>query len=43
MTNILEDEGDEIGVLVSRKEGKKVSTLEVEIRPFEVLTLRLEF
>jgi alpha-mannosidase len=43
VTNILEDEGDEIGVLVARKEGKKVSSLEVEIRPFEVVTLRLEF
>ena len=43
VTNILEDEGDEIGVLVARKAGKQVSSLEVEIRPFEVVTLRLEF
>ena len=43
VTNILEDEGDEIGVLVARKAGEKVSSLELEIRPFEVVTLRLEF
>jgi alpha-mannosidase len=43
VTNILEDDGDEIDVLVSRKAGKKVSSMQVEIRPFEVVTLRLEF
>jgi len=43
VTNILEDDGDEIDVLVSRQAGKKVSSVQVEIRPFEVVTLRLEF
>ena len=43
MTNILEDDGDKIDVLVSQKGGKKVSNMQVEIRPFEVITMRLEF
>jgi len=43
VTNILEDEGDEVDVVISTKAGKKVSSLEVEIRPFEVVTLGLEF
>lgn len=42
-TNILEDDGDEIGVLMSQKGGKKVANIEVTVRPFEVVTLRLEF
>ena len=41
-TNILEDEGDEVEIVVSQKVGKKVSEIEVVVRPFEVVTLRLE-
>jgi len=41
-TNILEDEGDEVEVVVSQKAGKKVSEIEVVVRPFEVVTVRLE-
>lgn len=41
-TNILEDEGDEVEIVVSQKAGKKVSEIEVVIRPFEVVTVRLE-
>jgi alpha-mannosidase len=41
-TNILEDDGDEIDVLVCQKGGNKIATVEVSIRPFEVVTLRLE-
>ena len=41
-TNILEDEGDEIEVVISHKEGKETANMEVIVRPFEVVTLRLE-
>ena len=41
-TNILEDDGEEIDVLVTQKGGKKVADIEVTIRAFEVVTLRLE-
>ena len=42
-TNILEDEGEEIGVVEAMRSGKKVFDTEVTVRPFEVVTLRLEF
>lgn len=42
-TNILEDEGEEISVVEGMRSGKKVFDTEVTIRPFEVITLRLEF
>jgi hypothetical protein len=32
-----------MGVLISQKGGKKVANIEVVVRPFEVVTLRLEF
>jgi hypothetical protein len=41
-TNILEDDGEEIEVLISQNGGKKVANIGVTIRPFEVVTLRLE-
>lgn len=41
-TNILEDDGEEIDVVISQKGGKKVANIEVTIRAFEVVTLRLE-
>lgn len=41
-TNILEDDGDEIDMLVYEKGEKMFASVEVTIRPFEVVTLRLE-
>lgn len=41
-TNILEDDGDEVDVVVSLKGGKKIANIEVIVRPFEVVTLRLQ-
>jgi hypothetical protein len=42
-TNIMEDEGEELGVIEGMRSGKKVFDVEVVLRPFEVVTLRLEF
>jgi hypothetical protein len=41
-TNILEDDGDEVKVVVSLKGGKKIYGMEIVVRPFEVVTLRLQ-
>jgi hypothetical protein len=41
-TNILEDDGDEIDVVVSQRGGKKTANIDITLRPFEVATLRLE-
>ena len=41
-TNILEDDGEEIDILTTQTGGKKVASIDVTIRPFEVVTLRLE-
>jgi len=41
-TNILEDDGDEIDVVVSQRAGKRTANIDVTLRPFEVATLRLE-
>jgi hypothetical protein len=41
-TNILEDDGAEIDLFVSGDKGKNITSLEVIVRPFEVVTLRLE-
>ena len=41
-TNILEDEGDEIELVISHKDGKKFANMEVVVKPYEVTTLRLE-
>ena len=40
-TNILEDDGDEIDIFISQQE-RKMSSMNIVIRPFEVVTLRLE-
>ena len=39
----MEDEGEELGVIEGIRSGKKVFDVEVGLRPFEVVTLRLEF
>jgi hypothetical protein len=41
-TNVLEDDGDEIDMLVSLKAGIRIANVELVIKPFEVVTLRLE-
>lgn len=41
-TNILEDDGDEIDITVSQRDGQKISDIEVVVKPFEMVTLRLE-
>jgi hypothetical protein len=41
-TNILEDDGDEIDVVVSQRVGAKTANIDITLRPFEVATLRLE-
>ena len=41
-TNILEDDGEEINSVLYEASGKKTTIISLAVRPFEVVTVRLE-